>query len=108
MKTTPILFSAEMVRALLDGRKTQTRRLIKPQPTGRGSSAHVEDKECCQLTYEAAYGVTKCPYGGCLGDLLWVKETYCIESNFNVENESVYPPPHRDGRPIVRLSDTEV
>lgn len=60
MKERPILFSGEMVRAILDGRKTQTRRVIKPQ----GEPYTIEDVD-----------VLKCPYG-IPGDRLWVRETF--------------------------------
>lgn len=59
MKERPILFSGEMVKAILDGRKTQTRRVIKPQPDNQN--------------YEI-----ECPYGQ-PGDRLYVKETHVIE-----------------------------
>jgi len=65
IRERPILFSAPMVRAILDGRKTQTRRVIKPQPPA-GSSLRQP---------------VKCPYGR-PGDKLWVRETfgYCTKS----------------------------
>ncbi len=75
-KVSPILFSAPMVRALLDGNKTQTRRLIKPQPQ------MVADKriEPWQGTPAVILSLLadsgrKCPYGQ-PGDHIWVRETF--------------------------------
>lgn len=61
----PILFSGPMVRAILEGRKTQTRRPINPQPQRFGF--WVKENELLQA----------CPYGK-PGDLLWVRETWQI------------------------------
>lgn len=77
-KERPILFSGEMVRAILDGRKTQTRRVMMPQPnpiTGtpvRGkvyTSGWFEDGPAPDYVYKL------CPYGQ-TGDRLWVRETW--------------------------------
>lgn len=79
----PILFSSEMVRAILDGRKCQTRRVIKPQFSktwGYGVrnqdpeyfSAHVDIKEP-----NGEWRWLRCPYGK-RGDTLWVRETWAI------------------------------
>lgn len=75
VKECPMLFSAPMVRALLDGSKTQTRRIVKPQPFR-------ED-------YMAEEGVrrqfaTLSPYGQ-PGDRIWVRETFCLEDNGHKE-----------------------
>jgi hypothetical protein len=61
MKARPILMSAPMIRALIAGTKTQTRRTAKPQP------------ECAFIV--AAPGSPACPYGQ-PGDLLYVKENW--------------------------------
>lgn len=62
MREYPILFSTAMVQALMAGRKTQTRRIVKPQPPA---------PEC---SYKEL--LDKSPYGK-PGDVLWVRETFC-------------------------------
>ena len=65
MKERPIIFNAEMVRAILDGRKTQTRKIIK-FPIGWDYDEN-----------EFRKGIVKCPYGQ-PGDRLWVRETFRV------------------------------
>ena len=71
MTDRPILFSGPMVRAILDGSKTQTRRVVKPQPaSGARSSPFVPSG------IEDGHGrAIVCPYGA-PGDRLWVRETW--------------------------------
>jgi len=87
-KERPILFSGEMVRAIIDGRKTQTRRVVKPQPVGHEFNpgnvqpAFVEPQT---LKGYLAVGVKtmnadrftyhRSPPYGVPGDHLWVRET---------------------------------
>jgi hypothetical protein len=73
MKERPILFSAPMVRAILNGTKTQTRRVVKPwngaEPSSKPAPADLEylpDFTCYRST---------CPYGQ-PGDQLWVRESF--------------------------------
>lgn len=83
MKERPILFSAPMVRALLDRTKTQTRRVCKSAETHTLSSVvEVPDpKERGQVYNGSHFGdeegdvVFASPYGG-VGDRLWVREAH--------------------------------
>ena len=78
-KERPILFSAPMVRALLDGRKTVTRRACKPQPS---VSAHTTSADGSPMTswWETGKDIVRCPYGQ-PGDRLWVRETFALLGN---------------------------
>ena len=83
----PIIFSTEMVKAILDGRKTQTRRVIKPQPlsglhNGKYRYDGIQDGvHALELLddggnpTEKYYACVKPPYVP--GDVLWVRETWC-------------------------------
>lgn len=87
-KERPILFSAPMVRAILEGRKTQTRRVIKPEPYLYENCAPVLGEHRVLGTawywhYKPSIGVELntaikqgwCPYGS-PGDHLWVREKH--------------------------------
>ena len=82
----PILFTDEMVRAVLDGRKVQTRRPLKPQP---------EKLIFDEMTASLLPPLSDCPFGQ-VGDRLWVRETFCLEHQ--VEKDQL--PPFDDSRPI--------
>ena len=77
MKFIPILFSTPMVQAILDGRKTMTRRTIK-FPKGWVA----EDNAWDWAALREYYPKWGCPYGQ-IGDVLWVRETFRgIEQDF--------------------------
>lgn len=79
MAERPILFSAPMVRAILDGRKTVTRRIVKPQPLeGYDRSAWYSPGVMGWTPDPEPAGIwqkVRCPYGQ-PGDRLWVRETF--------------------------------
>lgn len=83
MKERPILFSAPMVRAILEGRKTQTRRAVNGvadpdeiEVLGDSGEAFMHSGACESFCdYACGGAVLKCPYG-IPGDRLWVKEKW--------------------------------
>ncbi len=89
MKERPILFNGSMVRAILDGRKTQTRRIVKnicdpiliddilPADPKGFWCFHGNDPSVC----------IDCPYGE-VGDRLWVRETWAPVSTFDPSPET--------------------
>lgn len=89
MKERPILFNAEMVRAILDGRKTQTRRPVKPQPDmeidgetcpdGSGGWSWVPVWPEGHKWSGRTLGWAGCPLGR-PGDRLWVRETWAHDA----------------------------
>lgn len=97
VRERPILFSASMVRAILEGRKTQTRRVVKPQPPARNDMINAaycghpnlwlpNGSICADTPRE-----WRCPYGQ-PGDQLWVRETWALhDQGFDTAEESTFP-----------------
>lgn len=82
MRERPIIFSAPMVRAIMEGRKTQTRRVVKPQP------AWLPEVHSARRTGDVFWPISggggghqcgepllSCPYG-VTGDALWMRENF--------------------------------
>lgn len=95
-KERPILFSTDMVQAILDGRKTETRRVAKKQPTEKHAGLirsilldGTEREAWLYLDKEGKAEAAYCPYGQ-TGDLLWVRETFAHnkQSGLNHEDEN--------------------
>jgi hypothetical protein len=92
MRERPIIFNVDMVRAVLDGRKTQTRRIMRVQP----DSAGFESRFIIDSTKRSEIGkwcwaepgvfvnprrsaLFPCPFGE-IGDRLWVRETWMADA----------------------------
>lgn len=99
-KEIPILFSTSMVQAILDDRKSMTRRVVKPQPDENGvefmPNAPSLDWEQVYKdiwrpwiwdTEEGESIMKDCPYGQ-PGDLLWVRESWCKITNASKEEDN--------------------
>jgi hypothetical protein len=115
VKEHPILFSAPMVRALMNGSKTVTRRQVKVQPfdlswsrrdhrfeytAGRAANGDEIDGLYAYSTRSGGEWSAKCPYGQ-PGDRLWVRETWgVISHDFDEHANMIDWTPDRPATPI--------
>jgi hypothetical protein len=92
MKAKPIPLKTWEVQAILDGRKTQTRRVVKPE--------HLRGVVCDDTMYKQMKG--RCPYGQ-PGDVLWVRETWAK----TIDNDYIYkannPYTHKRFKPSIHM-----
>lgn len=117
MSAKPILFNSEMVRAILDGRKTQTRRVIKPQPNEQSFAGMIKNGGCARfytlhVPFNPSVTDVRNPYGR-PGDTLWVRETHYLYGRFEFtgkltptgKKETTFVHADKPVRSSVRYSD---
>ena len=112
----PIIFSGPMVRAILDGRKTQTRRVVRGTPSAATKAEFLEGVQGTKwiparagffIAGPKSMGTIPCPYGD-RGDRLWVRETWGYAQNEDGEEDPEaadlregYDGPPRKWRPSI-------
>lgn len=79
MREKPILFNTEMVRMILDGRKTQTRRVMKGLPL-QEPHATVDEGDLWIEDEDGKFWRAECFSKIQPGDMLWVRETFAVWS----------------------------
>lgn len=86
----PILFNTNMVQAILEHRKKVTRRIIKPQPSRNGKLTISETgyPRIIDDSTGMMWTLNKSPYQ--VGDILYVRETWCIDSYSGVDLKPHY------------------
>lgn len=119
-----MIFNGEMVRAILDGRKTQTRRIMKVQPSDGFHPTHngydldlnahwytpgvVDKNGYLQPAKKDVFGVADenegytCPFGA-VGDRIWVRETWGVVSHELDEDGRIQP--WRPDRPATAIHE---
>lgn len=80
MRIRPILFNGEMVRAILNGEKTQTRRMVKYIPAVGEPDSWCHRKDDPEMVRIIGDYRRFCP-SGAVGDRLWVRENFCVAEN---------------------------
>ena len=100
-KLRPIILNNEEVRAVLAGTK-RTHRRANPIDLPEGVLRY--SRGLFYLDGGMGVAVRKCPFGY-MGDTLWVRETFAVESNRGVDSAEAYPPPFNDGRPVLWKDD---
>lgn len=122
VRERPILFSAPMIRGLLAGTKTQTRRIVKADQALLDSALGIAerwtvDRDVPGVVFpdglDSMNGIEmKSPYGAA-GDRLWVRETFCIASDDPCVHVDGEPEPWRPRGPAgqwayYRATDSDV
>jgi hypothetical protein len=108
----PILFSTSMVQAILDGRKTQTRRVIKDKDITNNFDIDVDGSVYAYIDPETGDSYTPTAIAKYqIGDILWVRETwsrdesgeYVYRTNYGTTEDDSFPPSMFRWRPSIHM-----